>query len=221
MPRLLHLDSSADTTRSTSRELTRAFADAWRALGPSFDLTYRDLHADPVPHLAASALHWAPRLRHADEAPDPRACALQDQLVAELLAADVLLVGAPMYNWSIPSSLKAWIDHVHVMGLTAPFDTEERPLAGRPAVVVTTRGAGYGPGSPTEGWDHTVPPLELVFGQSLGMAVSVISAEFTLASRVPAMAPLRDRAKVNLQTALRAATDLATQLGQLLTSGEQ
>jgi FMN-dependent NADH-azoreductase len=216
MPRLLHLDSSADTTRSTSRELTRAFADAWRALGPSFDLTYRDLHADPVPHLAASALHWAPRLRHADEAPDPRACALQDQLIAELLAADVLLVGAPMYNWSIPSSLKAWIDHVHVMGLTAPFDTKEQPLAGRPAVVVTTRGASYGPGSPSEGWDHTVPPIERVFGQSLGMDVSIISAELTLASRVPAMAPLRDKARADLEAARTAATDLAVQLGRRL-----
>jgi FMN-dependent NADH-azoreductase len=216
MPLLLHLDSSADVIRSTSRVLTRTFADMWRELGQAFTVTYRDLHADPVPHLADAALHWAPRLRQAGETPDPAAAAFQDELVAELLAADVLLMGVPMYNWSIPSSLKAWIDHVHVMGLTAPFDTKEQPLAGRPAVVVTTRGASYGPGSPSEGWDHTVPPIERVFGQSLGMDVSIITAELTLASRVPAMAPLRDKARADLEAARTAATDLAVQLGRRL-----
>ena len=77
-------------------------------------------------------------------------------------------------------------------------------------------GAGYGPGSPGEGWDHTVPPIERVFGQSLGMDVSIIAAEFTLASRVPARAPLRDKARADLEAARRAATDLAVQLGRRL-----
>lgn len=86
--------------------------------------------------------------------------ALQQALVDELLAADVVVVGAPMYNYSLPSSLKAWIDHIHIPGVTAPFDGDTQPMAGRPAVVVTSRGGSYDPGTATEGWDHGVPVLE-------------------------------------------------------------
>ncbi|MCM3924617.1 NAD(P)H-dependent oxidoreductase [Frankia sp. AiPs1] len=213
MPGLLHLDSSADLTGSTTRALTRTFADTWQGLGPQHTVTYRDLHVDPPPHLSDAALHWAPRLRRPGETPDPAAAATQELLLAELLAADVLVVGAPMYNWSIPSTLKAWIDQVHVLGVTAPFDTREQPLAGRPAVVVSARGAQYGPGSPTAGWDHAVPPVELVLGRSLGMAVTVVSTDATLAFRVPAMAELRTTAKAELDAAHRSVIELATRLG--------
>jgi len=95
-------------------------------------------------------------------------------LIGELLGADVLLVGAPLYNYSVPSSLKAWIDNVHVPGRTAPFvDAPTQPMAGRPAVIVSSRGASYDAGSPTEGWDHAVPMLELILGTALGMSVEV------------------------------------------------
>lgn len=176
-------------------------------------MTYRDLHTDPPPHLSDAALHWAPRLRLPGETPDPAAAATRELLLAELLAADAVVIGAPMYNWSIPSTLKAWIDQVHVLGVTAPFDTRGQPLAGRPVVVVSARGAQYGPGSPTAGWDHAVPPVELVLGSSLGMAVTVVTAEATLAFRVPAMAELRDAAQAELNAAQRSVVELAVRLG--------
>jgi Flavodoxin-like fold len=131
MPHLLHLDSSADTERSRSRAITATFAAAWRDHGPGHTVTYRDLHRDPLPHLADAALHWPPRLRPEGAAPPAAAEALQQELLAELISADVLLVGAPLYNYSLPSSLKAWIDHIHVPGVTAPFDVPAQPDARR------------------------------------------------------------------------------------------
>lgn len=212
MSHLLHIDSSADALTSVSRSLTRAFADAWSSADPPGTVTYRDLRIDAPPHLPDAELHWAPRLRTEGAAPDPAAVAWQESLLAELLAADVLLLGAPMYNWSIPSSLKAWIDYIHVLGVTAAFDTPDQPLKGRPAVVISSRGAQYGEGTPTQGWDHEIPALQLVLGQSLGMDVTVITAELTLAERIPAMAPLRDKASADLEAARTDAQQLATRL---------
>jgi FMN-dependent NADH-azoreductase len=212
MPHLLHLDSSADPRTSASRAVTAAFVTGWRERGAGFTVTSRDLHTDPPPHLPDAALHWAPRLRTEGEVVDAGDAARQQGYLDELLAADVLLVGAPMYNWSLPSTLKAWVDHVHVLGTTVPFgDFEARPLAGRPAVVVSSRGASYD-GGEQAGWDHTVPPLELVLGQSFGMAVSVITLQLTLADRVPAMADLRGRAAAEADAARGYAEDLATRI---------
>ena len=210
MPHLLHLDSSADPRSSSSRAVTAAFVRGWQERGEAFTVTSRDLQADPPPHLPDAALHWAPRLRSADETVDPADELRQQGYLDELLAADVLLVGAPMYNWSLPSTLKAWIDHVHVLGTTVPFgEYEVRPLAGRTAVVVSSRGASYDSGGEQASWDHTVPPLELVLGQSFGMSVSVITLQLTLADRVPAMADLRGQAAAEADAARSYAEELA------------
>jgi FMN-dependent NADH-azoreductase len=210
MPRLLQIDASADTRTSVSRAVTATFAAAWRERGEGYEVVHRDLHADPVPHLPDAALHWAPRLRLPDDEVAVAAQQTQDALIAELVAADVLLIGAPMYNWSLPSTLKAWVDHIHVLGVTAPFDKPlTQPLAGRPAVIVVSSGAAYGPGTPTEGWDHATPALQLLLGQALGMVVSVLTVELTLAGRIPAMAPLRERADAGLAAAHAQATQLA------------
>jgi FMN-dependent NADH-azoreductase len=217
VPHLLHLDSAAALKNSRSREITATFADTWRGRGPQYTVTYRDLHRDPLPHLVDAVLHWPPRLRPEGAASaDPAALAadeaLQDELIGELLAADVLLVGAPMYNYSVPSSLKAWIDHIHIPGRTAPFDTDTQPLAGRPAVVVSSRGASYDPGSPTDGWDHEVPVLQLILGTALGLAVEVITTSLTLAETVAALAPELDRSRAELAAAHEAAAAAARRL---------
>ncbi|GAA3384657.1 FMN-dependent NADH-azoreductase [Cryptosporangium minutisporangium] len=189
MPHLLHLDSSADLTGSRSRAITAAFAETWAGRGADHTVTYRDLHTDPLPRLSTPALHWAPRLRTATETAPAEDEALQQTILDELLAADVLLVGAPMYNYSLPSTLKTWIDYVHVPGVTTTIDeTPSQPLAGRPAVVVTSAGGSYVEGSPTAGWDHLTPVLRIVLGTALGMKVTVLATELTLASRLPALA---------------------------------
>ena len=213
MPTLLHLDSSADRTSSTSRHLTGLFAQMWTGVSDDNAVVYRDLHADPLPHLADAAMHWPARLRPADANPPAAALALQDELIAELLAADVLLIGAPMYNYSLPSALKAWVDYIHIPGLLAPFDQPTQPLAGRPAVIVTSQGAMYDAGSPTESWDHAVPVLQLILGKNLGMAVEVITTSRTLADTVPAMAVELERSRTELAAAQQSATDAAGRLG--------
>ena len=219
MPHLLHLDSSADAEHSRSRAITATFAAAWRDQGTDRTVTYRDLHRDPLPHLADAALHWPPRLRPAGAAPPAAATALQEELSAELVAADVLLIGAPLYNYSVPSSLKAWIDHIHVPGVTAPFDVPTQPLAGRPAVLVTSRGASYDPGTPTEGWDHAIPVLELILGNSLGMTITVITTSLTLAETVPALADQIDRSRAELARAHERAAETARQLAAQAAAG--
>ena len=212
MPHLLHLDSSADAERSRSRAITATFAAAWREHGAGYSVSYRDLHREPLPHLADAALHWPPRLRPDDAAPPAAAEALQRRLIDELTAADVLLVGAPLYNYSLPSSLKAWIDHIHVPGVTAPFDVPTQPLAGRPAVIVSAQGAAYDEHSPTEGWDHAIPVLELILGTSLGMTLTVITTSLTLAETVRALADQRDRSRAELARAHELAAATANRL---------
>jgi len=216
MPHLLHLDSSADANHSRSRAITATFAAAWREHGPDCTITYRDLARDPLPHLPDAALHWPPRLRPEDAAPPPAAEALQQELLAELTAADVLLIGAPLYNYSLPSSLKAWIDYIHVPGVTAPFDVPTQPLAGRPAVIVNSQGASYDAHTPTEGWDHAVPVLELILGTALGMTLTVITTSLTLAETVPVLADQIDRSRAELARAHERAAETANQLATAL-----
>ena len=179
MTTLLHLDSSADLTGSASRRLTARFAAGWAALG--HDTVRRDLFADPPPHLPSHVLHWAPSLRPTDVSVDPVHDRYQEELVGELLAADVVLVGAPMYNWSVPSTLKAWIDWIHVPGMTAPAGPDDpAPLAGKPIVIASGRGLAYGPGSGNV--DHELGALTQTFGNSMQMTVYPVLAELTLAA---------------------------------------
>jgi FMN-dependent NADH-azoreductase len=208
---LLHLDSSADPSGSVSRRLTDRFARAWLAAAPGRRVVRRDLHTDQLPHLASSAQHWAPGLRAPGETAPAEADALQRLLIDELLGADVLLVGAPMYNWSVPSTLKTWIDHVHVPGLTvgiAPL-----PLAGRPVVLVSARGGSYTDGAPGALPDPQLPGLRILFGTALGMDLHPVLAELTLASRLPALADRIPDAAASLAAAEREIDRLAATLG--------
>jgi FMN-dependent NADH-azoreductase len=211
MPTLLRLDSSASGERSRSRTITSAFTAAWTALGPDHVVVARDLHADPPPHLPSSALHWP-----AGEMPGERPAdweAGQQAYIAELLAADVVLIGVPMYNYSMPSTLKAWVDHVHVPGVTAGFPAEELPLRGRPVVLVSSRGAAYGDGDNPLEWDHGTAALEVVLGASMGMATQRIVAQLTLAADLAVLADRRDEGRASLDAAVARARELAAELG--------
>ncbi|MFJ8920337.1 FMN-dependent NADH-azoreductase [Streptomyces sp. NPDC102415] len=217
MPTLLHLDSSADRATSRSRALTAAFASAFAEAGPDNGpdnvVVHRDLHAAPLPHLPDASLHWAPGLRPPGSSPDPAAEELRRRLVAELLGADVLLIGVPLYNYSLPSSLKAWLDHIHVPGLTAPSALSGAPLAGRPAVLVTSRGGDYATGTVNEGRDHATPVLELILGEEMGMSVTVVATGLTLAAGVPSLAGQVARGEREYADALRLVRELGRRAG--------
>lgn len=210
MPHLLHVDSSADLATSRSRAITAAFAQAWAARGDDFTTTYRDLHRDALPHFVTNEQHWPA----ADRLPGAVVPAEQDALTqtlhAEVLAADVVVVGAPLYNYTVPSTLKVWLDHLHIPGVLAGEGSQ--PLAGRHAVVVSSRGATYDAGSPTESWDHGVPVLQIVLGASLAMDVHVVQTSATLADRLPDLAGLKDRSVAEFEAAKARAVALATSL---------
>jgi FMN-dependent NADH-azoreductase len=191
--------------------ITSAFADAWTALGADHVVVARDLHADPPPHLPSSALHWEAGVMPGERPPAWEAG--QRVLIDELLAADVLLVAAPMYNYSMPSTLKTWVDHVHVPGVTAGFPADELPLRGRPAVLVSSRGAAYGPGDNPPEWDHGTAALEVVLGASMGMATERITTHLTLAADLDVLAPRRDEGEASLAAALERARTRAAELG--------
>lgn len=187
MPTLLRIDSSADLTGSRSRALTDAFVEAWTARGGDHTVAVRDLHRNPLPHLSTPARHWPEQLRDGATVPDELE-SVQKEVVDELLAADAVVIGAPMYNYSMPATLKNWVDLIHVPGLTAPFPgAEAQPMAGRGVVLLTAQGAAYDRGTTTEHDDHVIPPLRLVLGANLGMTVHVVAASRTLADRIPAL----------------------------------
>jgi FMN-dependent NADH-azoreductase len=184
MPTLLHIDSSADTTDSFTRKMTARFAGAWVARTGGH-IIRRDLHTEPLPHLPTNVLHWAPHLRAADATVPAEAAALQRILIDEILAADTLVMGAPMYNWSMPSALKAWLEYIQVAGLTAPYDSKTQPFAGKPIVVVSSRWERYGP--PVFDVDYETPALRQILGAALGMRVFVVTVKHNVTARIPAL----------------------------------
>ncbi len=213
MPVLLHLDSSADLTTSRSRAITATFADAWRALGADHTVVYRDLHRDALPYLSDASLHFPAHLRPTDANPNLTQEALQQEILGELLGADVVLIGVPLYNYSMPATLKTWVDYIHVPAVTASFGPlEAQPMKGRPAVLISTRGGAYDAGTSTEFDDHAIPALSLILQDALGMTLETIVATRTLSERFGAPAE-----EVALQHAeLAAAHDSATRAAHRL-----
>lgn len=224
MTSLLHLDSSASRfDTSVSRQLTGLFADTWRRTHGSGGLRYRDLAADPVPLVSPAFVTLGQRVQRHGTVPlhevaalaatpeEEREWALTLPLITELLAADTVLIGTPMYNFSIPASLKAWMDRVTFPGAFTDPATGLSLLRGTRVVVVTTRGGCYRPGTPRESFDFQEPYLRAYFGD-LGVAAEnlhFVHAEMTRAGDVPALARFRDLAADSLATARAALTALA------------
>lgn len=215
MPVLLHLDSSADLTTSRSRAIAATFADTWRSLSDDHTVVYRDLHRDPLPYLSDASLHFPARLRSPGATPDPVQERLQQDIISELLSADVVLLGVPLYNYSMPATLKTWVDYIHIPGVTAPFDepAAQQPLAGRPAVLVSTRGGAYDHGTATEFDDHAIPALSLILKDALGMTLETIVATRTLSERFGAPAEEVALQHDELAAAHEKATQAAHRLG--------
>lgn len=145
MANVLVIESSARQQGSVSRQLTAQFIANWSSANPADQIKVRDLAVDQVPHLDANLLGgWMTPAEQQSDA-EQAALALSSLLTDELLAADVLVLAAPMYNFAIPSTLKAWLDHVLRAGVTFKY-TETGPqglLSGKRAFVLTARGGIY------------------------------------------------------------------------------
>jgi FMN-dependent NADH-azoreductase len=222
---LLHLDSSANTSdESVTRQLTTLFVDTWQARHGPAGYRYRDLAADPVPPLAAAYCALGRRVeRHglrpparvaamAESLAEKREWAMTRPLITELLAADTVLIGASMYNFSVSALLKAWIDRVTFPGAFLDPDTGASLLRDKRIVVIAARGGAYGPGTPREGRDFQVPYLRAYFGNH-GVPeenLSFVTAELTVAGLMPHLAHLQPQAVSSLAAARADVTALAT-----------
>lgn len=205
MSYLLHIDSSSLGEASVSRQVAQSFLDGW-----SGDVAHRDLAASPVPHLSAAGItaRAAAPGRYTPE--EAEAAATQDALIEEFLGASAYLFTVPMYNLTMPSVFKAWLDQIMVFGRTMEFDAPA-PAAGRPAVVISARGGGYGPGAPKHGLDYVVPTLEAVLGHEelLGLDVTTVIPELTMVPHAPALARLLPRHEASMARAHHRARELA------------
>ncbi|MBM1207056.1 FMN-dependent NADH-azoreductase [Pseudomonas fragi] len=160
MSNVLIIESSARQQGSFSRQLTQQFVSQWQAAHPADQVTLRDLALNPVPHLDANLLGAWMKPEAQRNADEQSSLQRSNELTDELLAADVLMLAAPMYNFAIPSTLKAWLDHVLRAGVTFKY-TETGPqglLTGKKAYVLTARGGLYA-GSTS---DHQEPYLRQV-----------------------------------------------------------
>lgn len=195
MSYLLHIDATSFDVESISRRIARSFLAGWT--GP---VVHRDLAAVPVPHLTAAGIsaRLTDPARHTPE--QAAAAALQDELVDEFLGAGGYLFTVPLYNYGVPSSFKAWLDQVVIYGRTYALPAGP-PAAGRPALVISSRGGAYGPGAPHEGRDHLVPSLRESMGRELGLDLEFITVEFGLAPVVPVLAQFRGQHEESLAQA--------------------
>jgi FMN-dependent NADH-azoreductase len=216
MASLLHLDSAANRSgESVSRELTSLFARAWTEVNGPAGYRYRDLAADPVPPLDTAYCTLGRRVERVGLLPrervpelvtgaaEARAWAVTRPLIDELLAAGTVVIGAPMYNLSVPALLKAWIDRITFPGAFADPAGGGSRLRDTKVVVVAARGGAYGPGSGRQDQDFQTPYLRAYFGRH-GVPeanLSFVTAELTVAGVMPHLARFRQDAAVSLAAA--------------------
>lgn len=218
-------DSSADRShQSISRQLPALFAKTWQAVHGPGGYRYQDLVADPVPPLDTAYCTLGRRIERRGLVPpaavaalaegeaEKRQWALTHPLIAELVAAETVLIGAPMYNYSLSSALKTWIDRISFPGAFIDSATGANLLRDTTVVVVATRGGAYGPGTPRQACDFQTPYLRSYLAKQ-GVAVEnihVVTAEMTLAGIAPHLAQHEQRAAESLAEAQNAVIRLAT-----------
>jgi FMN-dependent NADH-azoreductase len=177
--KLLHLDSSILGEHSVSRALSGAIVKRLQQSNPGLEITYRDLAAGPIPHLSGTYLAAAQSQAGSPD-PDLQAdLALGRAVLAEFLAADIVVLGLGFYNFSIPSQVKAWIDRVAVVGQTFRYTAKgpEGLAGGKRLILAIARGGFYGPDSPSHAFEHAESYLRGVF-TFLGITdIEVVAAE--------------------------------------------
>lgn len=155
--KILHIDSSITGGDSVSRTLTAAVVERLLALSPDADITYRDLAAQPLPQASAPLLAVAAGADvPAQDSALQADVSVVGRVLEEVLAADVIVIGAPMYNFSVPSQLKAWLDAIAVPGRTFRYDAQgvHGLLGEKRVIIASARGNVYAAGSPVAGYEH-------------------------------------------------------------------
>jgi FMN-dependent NADH-azoreductase len=198
--KLLHLDSSVLGAHSVSRQVSAAIVDRLRQANPGLETVYRDVTATPLGHL--TALHLAAGQGAPPEAALREDIAAGQAVLDEFLAADIVVIGAPMYNFTIPSQLKAWIDRIMVAGKTFKYGAQgvQGLAGGKRVIVAISRGGYYGAGTPAAAGEHLETYLRWVFG-----FIGITNPEFISADGIQVGPEHREK---SVAGALKAAGDL-------------
>ena len=202
--KLLHIDSSILGAYSASRQLTAEVVAQWLKGHPDTTVEYLDLAANPIDHFGADAIAIKGVAQPEPTEAQRTENALSEQLVSQFLAADVIVIGAPFYNFSIPTQLKAWIDRLAQPGRTFTY-TEKGPAGlatGKTVIVASTRGGAYSTSEGGQAMEHQESYLKVVFGFFGVTDVRIVRAEGLAMGDAPKEAALSAaRAEVELATA--------------------
>ena len=210
--KLLHIDSSPLAGNSVSRQLTERVVAQWRALHPGTVVEYLDLAVDAPNHLNIDSLGFraGPNAAGLSDV-QRRENEVSERLVSQFLAADVVVVGAPMYNFSIPTQLKAWIDRIAQAGRTFAY-TEKGPqglAGGKTVIIASSRGGVYSSNPALVGLDHQESYLRTVFG-----FVGITDVRFVRAEGVAMGPAAKDQALAAADIEIRAQAGEAANEGQ-------
>ena len=174
--KLLHIDAGITGPAAVSRQISAAIVDNLIRANPTLEVVRRDLDADPIPHLDSRNVG---ALRAIDGEALEGEAARTATILKEFLDADVVVLGAPMYNLGIPSQLKAWFDRVLVAGKTFRYTAEgvEGLAGGKTVIIASARGGLYAPGTPQAAADFHEPYLKGLFGFIGVKDVTIVRAE--------------------------------------------
>ncbi|OGA96651.1 MAG: FMN-dependent NADH-azoreductase [Burkholderiales bacterium RIFCSPHIGHO2_12_FULL_61_11] len=209
MSKLLHIDSSILGGNSVSRQLTAQIVAAWRASHPATtEVSYLDLAVDTPSHLSAESLSFSlPAGAAGLNATQKRENAISEALVAQFLASDVLVIGAPLYNFAIPSQLKAWIDRIAQVGRTFTY-TDKGPVGlagGKTVIIASARGGVYSTSDAGNAMEHQESYLKTVFGFFGVTDVRFVRAEgLAMGEEVKAAALAAAQVDITIQTQIAA-----------------
>ena len=213
MSKLLHIDSSILSGNSVSRQLTAQIVASWRAGHPATEVSYLDLSVDKPSHLSAESLGFRMPAEAAPTEVQKRENAISEALVTQFLGADVIVVGAPMYNFTIPTQLKAWIDRVAQVGRTFGY-TDKGPVGlagGKTVIVASTRGGMYATSDAGNAMEHQESYLKTVFGFFGITDVRFVRAEGLAMGETAKVAALA-AATADIATQARAANEASAAL---------
>ncbi len=156
---ILHIDSSITGDRSASRAISHSILDRLVARDPRAEVIRRDLVADPLPHLTLASFN-------------------DQDVLEEFLGADTIVIGAPMYNFTLPTQLKAWLDRILIAGKTFRYTAQgpEGLAKGKRVIVALARGGIYDAGSPAAALEHLETYLRGVFG-FIGITPEFVAAD--------------------------------------------
>jgi len=189
---VLRVDASIQGVRSSSSALADLVMEPISDRLPAEPVVRRHLGHHPLPAdawaLAVGGAYVSPEQRTAGQRD---AVSLAKAVAAELSSAEAAVLALPLYNWGVSQHVKAWIDLAIIGG-----GSGARLLEGKPVVLIVTRGGGYGPGTPKEGWDYATPYLRRILVEVWGADLTVVERELTLVGVNPAMDALTEQAAI-------------------------